>query len=103
MIAYPVFFADTHPGIFLGLLDPKRNFLALAVKIQNQAFDFIRDFKDFGRMRHTLGPGKLTDMDKPFNSRLELHKRAVMENINDFALHLSADRVTVSNLIPGIR
>ena len=54
-------------------------------------------------MVDALGPRKLADVDQAFDAGLEFHERAVRQDIDDLAVHLIADRVTLVDRVPGIR
>ena len=91
------------PGILLRLFRTQRDLLRGRIKAQNHNIQFHSDRKDLTRVIDALGPGKLTNVDQPLNSGLEFHESAVRQNIDDLAVDLITDRVTLIDRAPGIR
>ena len=91
------------PGILLRLLGAERDLFGFLIEAQDHHVEFHADRKDLARMVHALGPGKLADVNKPFDARLQFHESAVRKDVHDLAADLIADRVTLIDRIPRIR
>src|SRR5689334_16057208 len=68
------------PRVFLHLFHAETDATRPWIDTQHFNLDTVTRVDDFARMLHTLGPAHLRDVDQPFNTRLELDKRAVVGN-----------------------
>src|SRR5262249_18338447 len=91
------------PWIGLNLLHPQRDFLLLAIDVQDLHFNLIADLHEFGGMIDASRPAHLANMDEPFDAWFQLHEGAVGHDVDHFALVAAGDRVLALHTLPGAR
>src|SRR5215472_16834870 len=100
--SHGIFFGGEQPGIGLRLFDAEGNAAVAWLDVQHHNVNFFASLYDLRRMRRLLRPTHLRHVHEPFDARLELHERAVIHDADDLALVLSARRVTLGSVDPGI-
>ena len=90
------------PWIVVELTDAEANFLFVLVDSQNHRFDLLALLQHLGRFGMFFRPRKFGDMHESFNTRLELHKRAVRNEVYDLALDGGVDRILALDEFPRV-
>src|SRR5882672_2088025 len=97
-----IFLQRLVPRIGFELADAEGDFLLLAIDAEHDGFDVLILLEHVARLGNALGPGKLSDVNKAFDARLQFHKRAVRHEVDDLALDLLADGEFGFDVIPRI-
>src|SRR5580658_2311667 len=71
------------PWIGQSLLQAERNALRVGLYFEHHDFDIIADLHNFRRMLHSPRPTHFADMNQTFDTRLELHKGAVIRDADN--------------------
>ncbi len=85
------------PGIALGLLQPERDPLAVAVDVEHLDLDLLPDLEHLGRVVH-VRPRELGDVDEPVHA-VEVDERAEVDDVRDLALDDVAGLEAVEDLL----
>ena len=83
-VALVVLVEDLLPGIALGLLEPERDPLPLAVDVEHLDLDGLADLEHLARMVH-VRPGELGDVDQAVHA-VEVDEGAEVDDVRDLAL-----------------
>ena len=100
---YGIFLVQRKPGVVGCLLQAKRNLLTLFVHVQNHNLQLVANGNKLGRMTDMLCPGHLRNVDQALHALLQFHKRSVVRDTHDFAIHPVANRVFVLDIFPWMR
>src|SRR5690606_30027029 len=90
------------PWIGFELAEGHRDLLLLLVDAENGCFNFITHLEHFTWLGNALGPGKLGNVDKTFHALLQLHKGAVVDEVDNLTTHAGTNRVALLDTIPWI-
>ena len=98
-----IFFGYVGPRIWLGLLDSQRDLVLVLVDFEDDDLDHVADGQHLGGVVDPAGPTHFADVHQPFNAGFELHKRAVVHDVDHLALQAAFDRIAILDLLPGVR
>ncbi len=93
---------DLVPWVRFELADAEADLLLFLVDAEHDCFDFLANGEHVAGTGDPLGPGEFGNVNESFDPFLDLHERAVRNEVGDFAFDLGADRETVLGLVPGI-
>src|ERR1700680_992098 len=93
---------DYIPGIGLELANAQRNLLLLFVDSKDNGFNQLALTEHIRGTGNSLGPGEIRNMDQSFNTFLNLHKRAVRDQVCHLAMHCGADRESLFDFVPWV-
>ena len=69
---------------------------------KHNGFDFLADRKNVGRTHDPFRPRKFGDVDETLDAFLDLNKRAVRNEICDFAFDALTSRKAFLDLVPRV-
>ena len=95
-----VLLGHARPGVGLDLLHAEADFLLVLVDVQDDDLDLVAEVDQLGRMVDPPGPAHLADVHQALDARLELHERAVVDDVDHLALDPRADRVALLDPAP---
>ena len=90
------------PRIFLKLAEAKGDLLLFLRYAQDNSFNFVANLQNFRGLGNALCPGELSNVNKAFNTVFKLDECAVIDQVDNFALDVCADRVLALNSVPGV-
>src|SRR5664280_2160811 len=93
---------DVRPGILAELLETHGNALIGLVHFQNDRFDFVAFFEDFGRMVDFARPGDVRDVDHSIQPFLQFDEGAVAGEVANLSFDLDTGRIFFLGLVPRI-
>ena len=85
------------PGIALGLLEPERDALAVAVDVEHLDLDGLADLEHLGRVVD-VRPRELRDVDQAVHA-VQVDECAEVDDVGDLSLHHVARLQLVENLL----
>ena len=96
------FLLDLIPRIRFELAQAQRNLLLLLVHAEDDRFDFLAGGQNIGRTHDAFRPRQFGNVNEAFDAFLELHERAVRNEVGDLAFDLLTGRETLFDLVPRI-
>src|SRR5262249_34823258 len=99
-VAGPVRTDHTLPGVLLGLLEAKRDALAIAIDVEDFDPHGVADRDHLGGMVD-VAPGKLGDVDQAVDA-IEIDEGAEVDDVGNLALHDLAGLQTAEDLLADL-
>ena len=93
---------DVRPGIFLSLLQTKRDTLLLRIDLKDHNFNFLSGLQHFVGSVHLTGPAHVRDVDHTVDVVLDLNKSTVVGHVADLAGDVHTHRIFLSKNFPRI-
>ena len=100
LLAWRILVVDQGPGVDLDLLHAERDLLLLRVHVEDYDLDLVADLDDLAGVVDPLGPRHFADVNEALDALLELHERAVAEDVDHGAGELGTDGVLGLNVGP---
>src|SRR4029453_10633560 len=98
-----IFFLGELPGVGHNLFQSQGNTTVAWIYVEDDNLDILSNLEHFGRMGNFSGPRHFRNMDEPFDPALQLNKSSIVHQTDDFALHPSADGISIGDGMPGVR
>src|SRR5208282_5304586 len=90
------------PRVFLELLEPQGDPLAVLIDVQHLATDTLAFFKQLVGMTDLARPAHVGDVQQSVDPFLDLDEGTVVGEVADRALDHGAGRVLAGHLVPGV-
>ena len=90
-------------GVFLQLLDSKREAHVLNVDLKNFGFDFVALLVEILRMLHALGPGDVRNVNQAINTFFNSNKNTEISDVADLTADDVANLIFLENEFPRVR
>src|SRR5271166_393650 len=100
--AHGKFLVQTFPRVRLQLLETQANTALAGIDVQHHGFNLVANIDQLRRMLHALRPRHFTDVHQPFDSLLQLDKRAVVGHADDPPAHMRSNGITLGRIHPRI-
>ena len=91
---------DPLPGVLLGLLEPQRDALAVAVDVEHLDLHGVADREDLRGVVH-VRPGELGDVDQAVDA-VEVDERAEVHDVGDLPVHHETGLQAVEDLLADL-
>ena len=98
-----IHFGESFPGIAGELFDTEGEAFAGDVDVEDDGFDFVTAFVDFGWVADFLCPADVGDMDETIDAIFDADEETEIGDIADFALDDGANGIFFFEDFPGIR
>lgn len=90
------------PGIVCKLFNTEAEAFVGDIDIEDDGFDFVAFFVDFGGVTNFLSPADIGDMDETVDAVFDADEEAEIGDIANFAFNDGADRIFFLEDFPGI-